>query len=76
MQELAREIGVEPLRRLVQALASELSGQADRPRAIELVGAINRLIEAASLSLEADQPLSEDRQQSDRLSDIRSASAS
>jgi acyl-homoserine lactone synthase len=55
MQDLARDIGVDPLRRLVRALAAEIAGDGDQPRAIELVGAINRLIEAAGFSLEGDE---------------------
>lgn len=54
MQDLARDIGLDPLRRLVRALAAEIAGDEDQPRAIELVGAINRLIEAAGLSLEGN----------------------
>jgi acyl-homoserine lactone synthase len=52
VRELTQEIGIGRLRRLVQALAADLAGTGDRPRAIELVGAINRLIEAAGFSLE------------------------
>ena len=52
LRELTREIGATRLRRLVQAIAADLAGAEDRPGAIELVGAINRLIEAAGLSLE------------------------
>ena len=55
MQDLARDIGVASLRRLVRALAVEIAGDGDQPRAIELVGAINRLIEAAGFSLEGDE---------------------
>lgn len=53
--ELTRDIGVERLGRLVQAIASDLAGADNRPRAIELVGAINRLIEAAGFTLEGEQ---------------------
>ncbi|MEZ6028258.1 MAG: acyl-homoserine-lactone synthase [Hyphomonadaceae bacterium] len=52
MQHLAAEIGVDRLRKLVRAIATNLVHDSDRPRAIELVGAINRLVEAAGLSLE------------------------
>ncbi len=56
IQDLVREIGLEPLRRLVRALAADISGSEDRPRAIELTGAINRLIEATGLSLQGNGP--------------------
>jgi hypothetical protein len=52
LRDAVGAIGVEPLRRLVRALAADLAGPDDRPRAIELVGAINRLIEASGLSLD------------------------
>lgn len=52
--ELAREIGTERLRRLVRVIAAHLAGTDDRPRAIELVGAINRLIEAAGFTLDGE----------------------
>lgn len=55
IQDLARDIGMERLRRLVRALASDLAGADDRPRVIELIGAINRLLEAAGFALEGDQ---------------------
>lgn len=47
--DLVAEIGQEKLSRLVRALSRDLAGSAveDRPRAIELVGAFNRLLEAA-----------------------------
>ncbi len=54
LRDLVAEIGFEPLRRFVRALASDLGGTEDRPRAIELVSAINRLIEAAGASLEGE----------------------
>jgi acyl-homoserine lactone synthase len=52
--DLVAEIGVEKLARLVQALSHDLAGARleDRPRAIELVGAFNRLLEAAGAGLE------------------------
>lgn len=55
IQDLARDIGMERLRRLVRAIASDLAGADDRPRVIELIGAINRLLEAAGFALEGDQ---------------------
>ena len=47
--DLVAEIGQEKLSRLVRALSRDLAGNAvdDRPRAIELVGALNRLLEAS-----------------------------
>jgi hypothetical protein len=54
VRELTRDIGMERLRRLVRAIAADLAGADDRPRAIELVGAINRLIEAAGFALEGE----------------------
>jgi acyl-homoserine lactone synthase len=53
--ELAAEIGMEKLRRLVRVIAANLADVDDRPRAIELAGAINRLIEAAGFSLEGEE---------------------
>jgi len=52
--ELAREIGTKRLCRLVRVIAENLAGTDDRPRAIELVGAINRLIEAAGFTLDGE----------------------
>jgi len=52
LRDLAGEIGFDRLRRLARALAEGIAGSDDRPGAIELLGAINRLIEAAGLSLE------------------------
>jgi len=52
--DLVAEIGVEKLARLIRALSQDLAGAGveDRPRAIELVGAFNRLLEAAGAGLE------------------------
>jgi len=52
--DLAAQIGADKLARLVRALSHELAGAQteDRPRAIELVGAFNRLLEAAGAGLE------------------------
>jgi acyl-homoserine lactone synthase len=55
VRDLTREIGVTRLRRLVQAIAADLAAADDRPRALELVGAINRLLEAAGFSLEGSE---------------------
>lgn len=55
IQDVARDIGTERLRRLVRAIASDLAGANDRPRAIELIGAINRLLEAGGFALEDNQ---------------------
>lgn len=54
LREIAAAIAPAQLRALVRALSQDLAGD-DRPRAIELVGAINRLIEAAGLSLESEE---------------------
>jgi acyl-homoserine lactone synthase len=52
--DLAAQIGADKLARLVRALSQELAGTEieDRPRVIELVGAFNRLLEAAGAGLE------------------------
>ena len=54
LREIATAIAPAQLRALVRALSQDLAGD-DRPRATELVGAINRLIEAAGLSLESEE---------------------
>jgi acyl-homoserine lactone synthase len=51
LREIASAIGARRLRALTGALAANLAGD-DRPRAIELIGAINRLLEAAGFGLE------------------------
>ncbi len=76
IRELARDIGVERLRRLVRAIALDLAGADDRPRAIELVGAINRLIEAAGSTLEGEQEASLPARTPKTKSRGRTASAS
>ena len=58
LREIAAAIAPAQLRALVRALSQDLAGD-DRPRAIELVGAINRLIEAAGLRLESEEPAGE-----------------
>ena len=58
LREIAAAIAPAQLSALVRALSQDLAGD-DRPRAIELVGAINRLIEAAGLSLESEAPARE-----------------
>jgi acyl-homoserine lactone synthase len=52
LRDLVAEIGIDRLRRFTLALASGIAGAEDRPGAIELLGAMNRLVEAAGLSLE------------------------
>lgn len=52
LRDLVAEIGFDRLRRFTRALASGIAGAEDRPGAIELLGAISRLVEAAGLSLE------------------------
>lgn len=54
LREVAFAIGAANLQALVRALSQNIAGADDRPRAIELVGAINRLLEAAGLSLEPE----------------------
>jgi acyl-homoserine lactone synthase len=54
LQKVALAIGATNLQALVRALSQNIAGVDDRPRAIELVGAINRLLEAAGLSLEPE----------------------
>ncbi|MDP3495056.1 MAG: acyl-homoserine-lactone synthase [Hyphomonadaceae bacterium] len=53
LREITAAIPPAQLRALIRALSQNLAG-GDRPRTIELVGAINRLLEAAGLSLEAE----------------------
>lgn len=52
--DLVAEIGLEKLVRLVRVLSQDVAGDAveDRPRAIELIGAFNRLLEAAGAAIE------------------------
>ncbi len=54
LREAALAIGAARLQALVRALSQNIAGVEDRPRAIELVGAINRLLEAAGVSLESE----------------------
>ena len=54
LEEIASAIGPAQLRALVRAISHDLAGD-NRPRAIELVGAINRLLEAAGLNLEFEE---------------------
>lgn len=54
--EIARAIGSRPLRALVAALSQNITGD-DVPRAIELIGVVNRLLESAGIELEADPEL-------------------
>lgn len=54
LREIASAIGPAQLRALVRAISHDLAGD-NRPRAIELVGAINRLLEAAGLNLEFEE---------------------
>ncbi len=55
-REIARAIGSRPLRALVAALSQNITGD-DVPRAIELIGVVNRLLESAGIELEADPEL-------------------
>lgn len=54
VRAIAGEIGVERMRRLIRAIAAEIAGadMEDRPRVIELVGALNRILEACAAGLE------------------------
>lgn len=54
LKEAALAIGPAKLQALVRALSQNIAGVEDRPRAIELVGAMNRLLEAAGVSLESE----------------------
>ena len=56
LRDVASATAPAQLRALVLALSQDLARD-DRPRAIELVGAINCLIEPAGLSLETEQNL-------------------
>jgi acyl-homoserine lactone synthase len=51
LRDAAEELGPELLHRLVRALSADIAGD-DRPRTIELTGAIVRLLEAAGVMLE------------------------
>lgn len=55
LKEIALAIGAANLQALVRALSENIAGSEDRARAIEMVGAINRLLESAGLSLEPEQ---------------------
>jgi acyl-homoserine lactone synthase len=48
------EIGVEPVQRLIRAFASQIAGAGidNKARAIELIGAFNRILEACGSSLD------------------------
>jgi acyl-homoserine lactone synthase len=52
-RDIVAEIGVGRTRSLVAALADDLAGRAlgDRPRVIELLGVLSRLVEAAGVNL-------------------------
>jgi len=52
-RDIVSDIGIERVKLLVAALAEDLTGAApeDRPRAIEMVGALARLVEAAGVNL-------------------------
>lgn len=54
LRDLVADIGFDRLRRFTRALAEGIAGAEDRPGAIELLGAMNRLVEAAGLSLEGE----------------------
>lgn len=53
--QVAQAIGAANLQALVRGLAQTIAGTEDRPRAIEMVGAINRMLEAAGVTLEPEQ---------------------
>lgn len=53
----AHAIGAANLQALVRALSRNIAGAEDHARAIELVGAINRLLEAAGATLEQEATL-------------------
>ncbi len=53
IREIVAAIGAPTLQRLVRSLARDIAGD-DRPRTIELTGAIARLLEAAGFEIEAD----------------------
>jgi N-acyl-L-homoserine lactone synthetase len=52
--EVGAHVGIAKVRLLVEALSEDLSGrtQEDRPRAVEMLVALSRLVEAAGASLE------------------------
>jgi acyl-homoserine lactone synthase len=54
--QVVEDIGVKPLQRLVRAIALEVAGAGfeDKARAIELIGAFNRSLEACGSSLESN----------------------
>ena len=54
LRDLVADIGFDRLRRLTRALSEGIAGAEDRAGAIELLGAMNRLVEAAGLSLEGE----------------------
>lgn len=54
LRDLVADIGFDRLRRFTRALAEGIAGAEDRPSAIELLGAMNRLVEAAGLSFEGE----------------------
>lgn len=76
LRDLIAELGFDRLRRLARALAEGIAGVDDRPGAIELLGAINRLIEAVGLSLEGGPDGAGTPGSSQRVGDIRPAAAS
>lgn len=76
LRDLASEIGFDRLRRFARALAEGIAGADDRPGAIELLGAINRLIEAVGLSLEGGVADSGHPPSSQRAAGIQPAVAS
>jgi acyl-homoserine lactone synthase len=53
-RDIVTDIGLARVRSLVTALADDLAGRTpeDRPRAIEMLGALSRLMEAAGVSLD------------------------
>ena len=73
LREIASAIPPAQLRALVRAISQDLAGD-DRPRAVELVGAINRLLEAAGLSLESESAPAQ--QMPLARSEVKTASAS
>lgn len=54
LRDLVLEIGFDRMRQIVRGLANGIAGADDRPGAIELVGAITRLIEAAGAAIEGE----------------------
>lgn len=53
LRELATSIGARPLRALMNLLADNITGD-DQPRAIELIGAMNQLLESAGVPIAPD----------------------